>query len=138
MRPFSACVCALKALQNSMMLTPCWPSAGPTGRADEAGDAGRVLHDRPRLVCHVHVDEHVAGKNALLGLNLLPLFRLDHLLGRDDDATEPRRLVHRHDPVLEVGLHLVLVPGVGVDDVPAEHDYVKTFWTRCLNTMPDP
>ena len=26
-------VCALKALQNSMMFTPCWPSAGPTGGA---------------------------------------------------------------------------------------------------------
>src|ERR1700761_5168825 len=24
-------VAALYALQNSMMLTPCWPSAGPTG-----------------------------------------------------------------------------------------------------------
>jgi hypothetical protein len=23
--------------------------------------------------------------------------------------------------VLEVGLHLVLVPGIGVDDIPAEH-----------------
>src|SRR5436190_24047568 len=32
-RPFSCCVCALNALQNSMMLTPCWPSAGPTGGA---------------------------------------------------------------------------------------------------------
>src|ERR1700752_3873583 len=26
-------VAALYALQNSMMLTPCWPSAGPTGGA---------------------------------------------------------------------------------------------------------
>jgi hypothetical protein len=24
-------VLSLKALQNSMMFTPCWPSAGPTG-----------------------------------------------------------------------------------------------------------
>src|SRR5680860_1091514 len=31
--PPSLWVCALKALQNSMMLTPCWPSAGPTGSA---------------------------------------------------------------------------------------------------------
>jgi hypothetical protein len=33
MRPFSCAVWALNALQNSMMLTPCWPSAGPTGGA---------------------------------------------------------------------------------------------------------
>src|SRR6202035_922350 len=31
--PVSLWVCALKALQNSMMLIPCWPSAGPTGGA---------------------------------------------------------------------------------------------------------
>src|SRR5262245_61414019 len=31
MRPSWEFVWALKPLQNSMMLTPCWPSAGPTG-----------------------------------------------------------------------------------------------------------
>src|SRR5437016_13308264 len=40
MRPFSCAVCALKALQNSMMLTPCWPSAGPTGGAGLACPPG--------------------------------------------------------------------------------------------------
>src|SRR5271170_1178864 len=34
--PVSPCVWALKALQNSMMLIPCCPSAGPTGGAGEA------------------------------------------------------------------------------------------------------
>src|SRR2546421_10271374 len=38
--PASLCVWALKALQNSMMLTPCWPSAGPTGGAGLAAPAG--------------------------------------------------------------------------------------------------
>ena len=38
--PVSACVRALNALQNSMMLTPCWPSAGPTGGAGFAAPAG--------------------------------------------------------------------------------------------------
>ena len=37
--PPSDWVCALKALQNSMMLTPCWPSAGPTGGAGLAAPA---------------------------------------------------------------------------------------------------
>src|SRR5438105_3489063 len=40
MRPFSCCVWALNALQNSMMLTPCWPSAGPTGGAGFACPPG--------------------------------------------------------------------------------------------------
>src|SRR6188472_1857347 len=39
-RPFSWAVCALNALQNSMMLTPCWPSAGPTGGAGFAWPPG--------------------------------------------------------------------------------------------------
>src|SRR5918995_5755942 len=39
-RPFSCCVWALNALQNSMMLTPCWPSAGPTGGAGFACPPG--------------------------------------------------------------------------------------------------
>ncbi len=40
MRPFWSAVCALNALQNSMMLTPCWPSAGPTGGAGFACPPG--------------------------------------------------------------------------------------------------
>src|SRR5512136_471899 len=41
MRASFACawVAALYALQNSMMLTPCWPSAGPTGGAGVAAPA---------------------------------------------------------------------------------------------------
>src|SRR5215203_529465 len=38
--PASPCVCALNALTNSMMLMPCWPSAGPTGGAGEACPPG--------------------------------------------------------------------------------------------------
>src|SRR6201986_57657 len=37
--PRWASVAALYALQNSMMLTPCWPSAGPTGGAGLASPA---------------------------------------------------------------------------------------------------
>src|SRR3989337_1850347 len=40
MRPFWSAVCALNALQNSMMLTPCWPRAGPTGGAGFACPPG--------------------------------------------------------------------------------------------------
>ena len=38
--PCCPCVRALKVLQNSMMLTPCWPRAGPTGGAGVAWPAG--------------------------------------------------------------------------------------------------
>src|SRR5215510_7044199 len=33
-------VLALNSLQKAMMLTPCWPSAGPTGGAGFAAPAG--------------------------------------------------------------------------------------------------
>src|SRR2546426_1627084 len=41
-RPSLACACvaALNSLQNPMMLTPCWPSAGPTGGDGFAFPAG--------------------------------------------------------------------------------------------------
>src|SRR5881275_3192876 len=39
-RPFWSAVCTLNALQNSMMFTPCWPSAGPTGGAGFAWPPG--------------------------------------------------------------------------------------------------
>ena len=38
--PLSLAVCALNALTNSMMLMPCWPSAGPTGGAGLAWPPG--------------------------------------------------------------------------------------------------
>src|SRR6266403_3565694 len=40
MRPACACVWALNVLQNSMMLTPRWPRAGPTGGLGFACPAG--------------------------------------------------------------------------------------------------
>src|SRR5688572_19104597 len=38
--PPCSLVAALNSLQNAMMLTPCWPSAGPTGGAGFACPAG--------------------------------------------------------------------------------------------------
>src|ERR1044071_7501933 len=40
MSPSSLAVLALKALQKSMMLTPAWPRAGPTGGAGGAVPGG--------------------------------------------------------------------------------------------------
>src|SRR6478609_2471181 len=44
--PRCCSVAALYALQNSMMLTPCWPRAGPTGGAGLA---------RPALICSLTI-----------------------------------------------------------------------------------
>src|SRR3954471_20373622 len=239
--PVSACVWALNALQNSMMLMPCWPSAGPTGgagdacpptacslisvrtflamllpmvrryarldlldlveadldrrlaaedrhqdlelgrvlvdlgdlsrevrqrarddldrladlelclrrglggdlavqqavdlglrerdrlvrRPDEAGHAGRALDELPGVVVELHVHEDVAGHGPLLHGRLLVVLQLRHRLGRDDDVAHGPALVQRLRAMLQVLLDLVLVSGVGVDDVPAIHGFLR-------------
>src|SRR3954451_22140004 len=88
------------------------------GRADEAGNARSVLDRRPRLVGEVHADEDVARED--LRLHDLALALLDDglVLGRHLDLEDVVLHVERGDPGLEVGLHLVLVAAIGVDDVP--------------------
>ena len=91
--------------------------------SDEAWTVVKGTPGVTGFVGHVHVDEHVAGQDPLLGLHLLAVLRLDDLLGRNDHAPERRLLVQGDDAVLKVGLHLVLVPGVGVDHVPEKHQW---------------
>src|SRR4051794_15426155 len=88
-------------------------------RPHEAGDAGRVLDQRPGVLVEVHVHQHVARHRALLDRHLLVVLHLLHGLGRNDDLAHGALLGQRDDAVLEVLLDLVLVPGVGIDDVPA-------------------
>src|ERR1043166_3971157 len=64
MRPFSCAVCALNALQNSMMFTPCWPSGGPTGGAGLACPPGicSLMSVRTFLATSVHFLYLVEGE----------------------------------------------------------------------------
>src|SRR5215211_4482209 len=94
---------------------------GLVGGPHEAGDAGSALHERPRVLVEVHVDEHVAGHRALLDGDLLVVLHLLDGLRGNDDLAQVALLRERHDAVIEVLLDLVLVIRVGVDDVPAEH-----------------
>src|SRR5207302_909655 len=93
MRPFSCAVCALNALQNSMMLTPCWPSAGPTGGAGFAWPPG---------ICSlISVSTFFAMSVQLL-----------HLVERQLDG---------HLALEDVDEHLqLLLVGVDVDDLAVE------------------
>ena len=93
---------------------------GLVAGTDEPGHARCVLDERPRIVGHVHLHQHVPGKHPLLGRHLLAVLRLDDLLGRDDDLTDDVVLPRGGDPVLQVGPDLGLMAGIGVDDVPVE------------------
>ena len=88
------------------------------GRADEAGDTGGVAHHVPRLVAHHHVDEDVAGVDALADVAALPVLDLDDVLSGDEDVEDLVVHVHGLDALEEVGPHLLLVARVGVHDVP--------------------
>src|SRR5690606_29567626 len=56
-KPGWPCVLALNCWQNSMLLTPCWPCAGPTGGAGLAAPAGTWSLMKPTTffaICAFH------------------------------------------------------------------------------------
>src|SRR5579862_3697176 len=92
-------VAALYALQNSMMLTPCWPSAGPTGGAGLAA---------PAWICSLMIAASffLGGMTSLLlcgffgtGLELgnLAERELDWCLAAEDRHQHVQLLVHGVD-----------------------------------------
>src|SRR4051812_41410527 len=95
------------------------PDTRDVRAADEARHARGVPDDEPAVGVEDHLDEHVPGIDLLLNRMALALADLDLVLHRHEDLEDP--VVHAHglDTVLEVGLDLVLVARVGVDDVPA-------------------
>src|SRR5690242_20955789 len=98
MRPFSCAVCALNAFVNSMMLTPCWPSAGPTGGAG--------------LACPPGIWSLMSVRTFLAMLRFL---RLVDLL----DLVEPE--LHRNLALEDVDEHLqLLLLRIDLDDLAVE------------------
>src|SRR4051794_12063717 len=87
MRPPACAVCALKALQNSMMLTPCWPSAGPTGGAGLACPPG---------ICSL------IGVRTFLAMSV----QLLDLIERELDGNLPLEDVDQHLEFLLVRVHV--------------------------------
>src|SRR3990172_2518748 len=115
--------------EHLRLLQRRWRGAG----ADEAGYAGRVAHDGPGLagqrllllrgrrvvLPHLHhLDQDVAGEDLAGDRAPHPIADLDLVDGGDDDVEDEVFRVHGLDALLKVGAGLVLVPGVGVDDVP--------------------
>src|SRR4029079_14443980 len=90
MRPFWSAVCALNALQNSMMFTLCWPSAGPTG--------GAGLAWPPGIWSLMSVSTFFAIS--------IPLVELLHVVESDLDRHLPLEDVHHHLELLAVGVHV--------------------------------
>src|SRR5882672_10936328 len=87
--------------------------------ADETCDLGRVLHQVPGVVGHVHLDEHVAREELPLGDILLAALHLDHFLGGHQDLAELLLHAGAVDPVEQRLLHRLLEARIGMDHVPA-------------------
>ncbi len=86
---------------------------------DEAGHAGRIAHDVPRVLGHDHLHQDVAGEDAPLDRAARAVAHLDLFFGRHDDVEDLVLHPHRVDALFEVVAHLVLVARVAVDHVPA-------------------
>src|SRR5579872_7257920 len=88
------CVCALNALQNSMMLRPRWPSAGPIGGDGFALPAGTCSLIKPTIFFAI---AYPWREPATLGLYLLDLRILELDRGRTAEDRnrdlEPRFLL---------------------------------------------
>src|SRR3989442_3972880 len=98
MRPACACVCALNVLQNSMMLTPRWPSAGPTGGLGFACPAG---------ICSLTSATTFLAISGSLFLRFLDLHEVELDRSRttedtDQDAQLALFLLHLLDDAVEV------------------------------------
>src|SRR3569623_1856279 len=88
-----ACVRALNCLQNSMMLTPCWPSAGPIGGDGLALPAGTCSLMYPVTFFIFFPDPY--ERTRTLGLRLLDLreVELDRGGPAEDGDVDPHLLL---------------------------------------------
>src|SRR6187401_1387614 len=118
--PFSIFwVCALNALQNSMMLRPRWPSAGPIGGEGFALPAGTCSLIKPTIFfamlrSYVGASERRKGRSPrllrLLDLTEFQLHRCRAAENRDRHAQPALLVVHVFHRALEVGERAVLHP----------------------------
>src|SRR5689334_3506051 len=122
-------VAALNALQNSMMLSPRWPSAGPIGGDGFALPAGTCSLIRPTIFLAIYVSNHRPspqpsprprgeGEGGELDLFNLRIFQLDRggaTEDRDRDLETRALLVDILDQAVERGEGPVADPDLLAD-----------------------
>src|SRR5690606_10492214 len=91
--------------------------------ADEAQHLRDFLHKVPGGLVHLHLHQHVAGKELAIALALLPVAHLDHFLGRHQDLAELILEALALDALLESFGHAVLEIGIRVNDVPPQSHF---------------
>src|SRR5690242_3353725 len=91
----------------------------PVRRAtNETSYLRRALDEVPRVVGHLHLDEHVAREELALGNRLLAALHLHHFLDRHEDLAELVLQLGALDPLGQRSLHALLESRVRVHDKP--------------------
>jgi len=86
---------------------------------DETHHLGHILDQVPAVLVHLHLDQHVAGKELALTLALDAFFHLDHFFGRDQNLAKQVLHAGARNAFLQRTLNLLLEAGISVHDVPA-------------------
>src|SRR5208282_1232311 len=86
--------------------------------ADEPGHLGRALHQVPCVVGHLHLDEHITGKELAFRNRLGAVLHLHHFLDRNEDLAELLGHAGALDALGQGTQDALLEPRVCVHDEP--------------------
>ena len=76
------------------------------------------------------MDKHVTRKEFLLRGRLPTIFHLYDFLGRDDNLIDLFLQASTFFGVVDIGTHLILVTGIGVNDIPSWSHITLTLVER--------
>src|SRR5690606_17705377 len=88
------------------------------GTTEEAGDAGRALHQVPGFVGEIHLDQYVTGVDAAFRDGLLATLHFDDFFRRNQNLTEAVFKAGPGNAVDQRTLHAFLHSGINVNDIP--------------------
>ena len=78
-----------------------------------------MANDIPGLIFKYHFHKHIAGEDLSLDSLGLSLFYGDFFLHGDKDFKDPVFHTHGGYALIYICLDLILISGIGLDDVPA-------------------
>ena len=87
-------------------------------RTDETSNTGGVAHNVPGMFIDDHVDEDISREDLTWDDLFLAVLDLDLIFNRYDHIEDHVAHVGRVDQALKIGLDLILIARIRVDDVP--------------------
>lgn len=87
-------------------------------RSYETRNSGSMANDIPRLVLEYHINEDIAGKYLSADTFGLSVLYADLFFNRNKHLEDPILHSHGADPLFKVGLYLILVSRISLDNIP--------------------